>query len=93
MPRSRAVLSGRLERVECRQRHGRSVEAVLEDRTGSISLRWLGRHAVPGVVPGALVTVEGTVVDEHGRRVLLNPIYQFDRPSDLGRSGSSSSSW
>jgi len=77
--RGRVRLWGRLVGVECRARQGPCVEAVLDDGTGRISLRWLGRHTVPGVAPGALVTVEGTVVDEDGHWVLLNPRYQFCR--------------
>ena len=80
-PRGRVVLAGRLDTVVCRDRHDPRVEAMMDDGTGQITLRWLGRHAVPGVTPGALMTVEGTVVDERGHWVLLNPIYQFHHPS------------
>jgi len=102
VPRGRVRLCGRLLGVECRERHGPCVEAALDDGTGRISLRWLGRHAVPGVAPGALVTVEGTVVDERGHWVLINPRYQFcrspagcpggGRPPGAAGSGLSSSS-
>lgn len=75
--RRRAVLTGSVRAV--RQRGGSSpvYEAVLDDGTGAITLRWLGRPRVPGVTVGRVVTVEGTVVDQRGRLVLLNPLYRF----------------
>jgi hypothetical protein len=72
-PRRRAVLSGRLGA-------GRSwsvgLELVLDDGTGTICLLWLGRRPMAGLVPGATVTVEGTVLDRHGQRTIMNPLYE-----------------
>jgi hypothetical protein len=87
-PRGRVTLSGRLLGVECHHRPGPCVEAILDDGTGRLGLRWMGRRAVPGIVAGALVSVEGTVVEERGRPVLLNPIYEFCGPAGDGSSGS-----
>ncbi|MDA8315511.1 MAG: hypothetical protein ACP5PM_05300 [Acidimicrobiales bacterium] len=53
-------------------------DALLDDGTGTITLRWLGRTQVPGISTGTSVTVEGTVVDQHGLLVLLNPMYRFE---------------
>lgn len=76
-PRRRAVLSGSVRAVRERSGAARLYDAVLDDGTGTITLRWLGRHHVPGVATGKAVTVEGTVVDQHGLLVLLNPLYRF----------------
>ena len=85
-PRRRAVLSGTIRSVTVRHGSGPSLEAVLADGTGTITLAWTGRKAVPGIAPGAAVTVEGTVFDRRGWPVLLNPLYRFSDPS-------SSTSW
>lgn len=82
-PRCRAVLTGRIRTVRVRQ-PGPSFDAVLDDGTGTVTLRWLGRANVPGITAGAPVTVEGTVLAQRGRLVLLNPLY---------RHGHSSTSW
>jgi len=54
-----------------------ATEAELDDGTGTVLLRWSGRDEVPGVVAGAGLMVEGTVLGDHGRPVLLNPLYRF----------------
>ena len=79
--RRRAVLSGAIRSVRVRSMSDASVEAVLADGTGVATLVWLGREEVPGLVPGATVTIEGTVLDRHGRLVVLNPLYRFDPPA------------
>jgi hypothetical protein len=78
VPRQRAVLSGWVRRVQERRSPTPACDALLDDGTGTITLRWLGRAEVPGISAGASVTVQGTVVDHHGLLVLLNPLYRFD---------------
>lgn len=77
-PRRRAVLSGSVRAVRDRRNPGPCCDVVLDDGTGTITLRWVGRRSVPGVGPGRAVTVEGTVLDQHGLLVLLNPLYRFN---------------
>lgn len=76
-PRQRAVLSGSVRAVRDRGNPAPCCDAVLDDGTGTITLRWVGRRSVPGVGPGRAVRVEGTVLDQHGLLVLLNPLYRF----------------
>jgi hypothetical protein len=90
-PRRRAALTGIVQRVSVRSGVGGATEAELDDGTGSIVLRWVGRDRIPGVVVGASLTVEGTVLAERGRRVILNPLYRFV-PADAAGGGQSSSS-
>ena len=47
---------------------------------GTITLRWVGRRRLPGLDCGRAVRVEGTVLDQHGLFVLLNPLYRFCGP-------------
>ena len=87
-PRCRAVLRGRVQGV--RVRHpppggggsiGRCLEAELDDGTGVVCLRWLGRTGIPGIGAGTLLTAEGTVLADRGRLVLLNPRYRLAHSS------------
>jgi len=78
-PRSRAVLSGRVRAVEVRI--GPRFEVELDDGTGVVVLRWLGRDAVPGIEVGAEIVAEGTVLVDGGRPLLLNPLYRFAHSS------------
>lgn len=95
-PRSRAVLSGAVRSLAVRRRSvlagtrrvashragtGAWLEVELDDGTGVVALRWMGRAHVPGVEVGARLTVEGTVLDDRGRPVLINPLYRFAHSS------------
>jgi len=77
-PRQRAVLDGVVRSVTGRG-HGFGVayEAVIDDGTGELTLRWIGRRIISGVVPGAQIHVEGTVLPEGSGAVLLNPLHEF----------------
>jgi hypothetical protein len=57
---------------------GAALDAWLDDGSGTIVVRWLGREAVPGVAAGRRVRVEGTVGEAHGRLLILNPLYRFE---------------
>ena len=50
---------------------------VLEDGTGRLTLAFLGRRDVPGIVPGARLQVEGMVASDRGEAVMTNPRYRF----------------
>jgi len=84
-PRRRVALTGTLTSVAaCHQRvlagplrHADPrpcLQAELDDGTGIILLRWLGRDRIAGIAIGASLRVEGTVLTDHGRRVVLNPL-------------------
>jgi hypothetical protein len=61
---------------------GSALDAWLDDGTGTITLRWLGREAIAGVVVGATLHVEGTVGSESTRALILNPLYRFVAPEE-----------
>lgn len=76
-PRHRAVLIGTVVSVRSHRRAGSPcLDAVLDDGTGTVVLRWLGRRVVPGVVQGAVLRVEGTIGRHHGTLVVLNPLWE-----------------
>jgi hypothetical protein len=49
----------------------------LTDGTGTITLRFIGRGEIPGVVPGRHLVVEGTPSLEYETLLILNPLYSF----------------
>lgn len=76
--RARVVLRGTLRSVTLQPRGGApSLEAELDDGTGSIVVVWLGRRRIGGVVPGRAIKVEGRTSLQEGRRVMFNPRYEL----------------
>ena len=45
-----------------------------------MTVRWLGRREIPGIVPGRRIVVRGRVTTSDGKRSVFNPIYEL-RPS------------
>lgn len=83
-PRRRAIVMGSVRTVRACSAPCTFCEAVLDDGTGAITLRWLGRRGVAGLAAGRQMVAEGTVVDQHGLLVLLNPLYRFLGGSPAG---------
>ncbi|SDQ50124.1 OB-fold nucleic acid binding domain-containing protein [Quadrisphaera sp. DSM 44207] len=76
--RQQANVSGTLRTVTLRPRAGvPALEAELFDGTGTLSVIWLGRREIPGIVPGQAVRVEGFVGCTDGRKVVYNPRYEI----------------
>lgn len=76
--RRRASVSGTLRTVTLRPRAGvPALVAELFDGTGTLTVIWLGRREIPGIVPGAAVRVEGFVGCDDGRKTLYNPRYEL----------------
>ncbi len=72
-----ARVSGRVRSMRVQPRAGvPTLECTLVDRSGGLTLVFLGRRAAPGIDLGRRVVVEG-VVGEHQRRLaILNPHYE-----------------
>lgn len=49
----------------------------IHDGTGAISLVFLGRRDVPGVLPGRRMIAEGVVAERNGQCVIFSPAYQL----------------
>ena len=60
VPRRRAVVVGEIQSVTSFERPWVRTDAVLDDRTGALVLRFMGRAAVPGMAAGCRVIAEGT---------------------------------
>lgn len=84
--RHRAVLHGAVSGVRQWRTPARwpVTDAVLDDGTGNIVVRWIGQSTVPGVEPGAALAVEGTVADVRGVLVIVNPLYELTSRTDDG---------
>ena len=57
-----------------------TLECVLFDDTGGLSIVFLGRRQIAGIGIGTHMLVEGVVGDFHGRLAILNPSYQLLDP-------------
>jgi hypothetical protein len=80
VPRRRTAVNGQVISVATFVRPWVRFQAVIDDGTGSLTLRFLGRRTVPGLAPGAAVWAEGTPVTERNALVVLNPLYRFLGP-------------
>ena len=81
-PRQRAKVAGRIKSVTV-QPWGSvpTLECVVDDGQGRLVVAFLGRRQIAGMIPGARVSVEGTVVDRKGRLTMTNPEYDFVSPA------------
>ncbi|HYG73260.1 MAG TPA: OB-fold nucleic acid binding domain-containing protein [Actinomycetota bacterium] len=78
--RSRVKLAGVVRRITVRPLEGsESLEALLYDGTGEVTVVWMGRRSIPGLGLGTRVVVEGMLGDQRGERRLVNPSFEFSR--------------
>ena len=76
--RRRVKLSGRVRSMRVAPLHDApTLELVLVDATGGISVVFLGRRALAGVDVGTKMSIEGTVGIHQNRLALLNPVYEL----------------
>jgi len=76
--RERVVVAGRVRSVRVAPLHDApTLELVLVDDTGAISVVFLGRRALAGVEVGTRMAVEGMVGVHKARLALLNPTYRL----------------
>ena len=77
VPRRRAVVAGEVESVLSTERPWVRTDAVLDDGTGTLVLRFMGRASVPGIATGRRLVAEGTPALEDGVLLMRNPLYSF----------------
>mgnify|MGYP000899692502 CR=1 FL=1 len=53
------------------------LEAEFNDGSGTVTLIWMGRRAIPGITAGRELTVSGRVSYVDGQRRLYNPYYEL----------------
>ncbi|MCU1485909.1 MAG: nucleic acid binding OB-fold tRNA/helicase-type [Actinomycetia bacterium] len=74
--RERVTVQGRVRAVRVRPLADvPSLEVVLTDGSGSLSVVFHGRREIPGITVGTVLQVTGTAIDHHGRLAILNPTY------------------
>jgi len=54
-----------------------ALEAEVADESGKLTLVWLGRYTIMGVVPGRRITVHGRIVTHGDLRLMYNPRYEL----------------
>jgi len=76
--RDRIRLRGTLRTVTMRPRGGApALEAELFDGTDVVTVVWLGRRQITGIVPGASLEVQGRIGRHEGVRTIYNPRYEL----------------
>jgi hypothetical protein len=76
--RQRARVAGKVRSLRVQPWAGvATLECVLVDHTGGITLVFLGRKHVAGLAPGVRMVAEGMVGDQGGRLAILNPDYRI----------------
>jgi hypothetical protein len=71
-------LRGTLRTVTLRPRGGvPALEAELFDGSGTITVVWLGRRRIAGIVPGKSLQVQGRIGRHDGVRTMYNPRYEL----------------
>ena len=76
--RQQARLRGTISVLTIKPRAGMPwLEAELSDGSGSVTLIWMGRREIPGVVAGRELIVNGRVSCVDGGRRIYNPHYEL----------------
>ena len=76
--RSRAKVAGVVRRITVRPLEGyESLEALVSDGSGEMSIVWMGRRSIPGLSLGTRIVVEGMVGEHGSRRRMVNPSFEF----------------
>jgi hypothetical protein len=74
--RQQVTIEGRVQTVRVKPGSGsRSVEYVIEDGTGALSIVFVGRPEVGGIDVGTRLRAQGTAAERSGRLAILNPAY------------------
>lgn len=73
-----AKLRGTITVLTMKPRSGTAwLEAEFSDGSGTVTLIWMGRRAIPGITAGRELTVSGRVSYVDGKRRLYNPLYEL----------------
>ena len=80
--RQRAQISGRVKSIRVRPwGEIATLEAVIADETGAITIGFLGRRKLGGLRLGGPFTAEGMVGARDGKLLILNPAYDLREPA------------
>lgn len=76
--RSKVKLAGVVRRITVRPLEGNeSLEAVMYDGTGEVTLVWMGRRSIRGLNLGTKLVVEGLLAEGRSHRRMVNPSFEF----------------
>lgn len=77
--RRRCKIAGVIQNVRIDPREGSgSIEATIDDGSGRLVVKWLGRQKLSGIGLGNGLILEGTVGEGRGKQLqILNPEYQL----------------
>jgi RecG-like helicase len=76
--RSRTKVAGVVKRITVRPLEGfESLEALVSDGTGEISVVWMGRRSIPGLTLGTRIVVEGVAGEGRSGLKMVNPTFEF----------------
>ncbi len=82
--RGQARISGRVHALRVQPRAGlATLEVVIDDDTGRMTVVLLGRRQIPGLHTGRRLVAEGVVGDHHGRLAMLNPRIELLPDADV----------
>jgi RecG-like helicase len=77
-PRSHLKLAGVVRRITIRPLEGNeSLEALLYDGTGEVTLVWMGRRSIHGLRLGTRLVVDGVIAEQRGELRMVNPTFEF----------------
>ncbi|MEX0755376.1 MAG: OB-fold nucleic acid binding domain-containing protein [Actinomycetota bacterium] len=56
---------------------GETLEALVFDGTGEVTVVWMGRRVIPGLNLGTRVVLRGVLGEAPGGRRIVNPTFEF----------------
>jgi hypothetical protein len=75
-PRERISVAGRVRSVRVQPWGGApTLECLLVDETGAITIVFLGRREIGGIHPGTILSIEGVAGVHRGMQAILNPAF------------------
>jgi len=76
--RTRVKLAGVVRRITVRPLEGHeSLEAVVYDGSGEVTVVWMGRRSIHGLNLGTRLVVEGLLAEQRSERRVVNPSFEF----------------
>ena len=77
-PRGRVKIAGVIKRITVfPMADHESLEALVSDGTGEVTVVFMGRRGIGGLSLGTRVVVEGVVGEQRGARKMINPRLEF----------------
>ena len=74
--RTRTKVAGEIKRIRIKPRSGiPSVQIVINDGTGEVTVIFSGRRNIPGIDHGRCIMIDGVPHRDGTRTVMLNPAY------------------